>query len=56
MKKPIDGRDFRHEIPLDDEDGLSRYFKSLRLSGATRILTREEEIHLAKKIQVSDNG
>jgi RNA polymerase sigma factor (sigma-70 family) len=54
MKKPINGRDFRHKIPLDDEDGISRYFKSLRLSGATRILTQTEEVSLAKKIKAGD--
>src|SRR3989344_2057222 len=54
MKKPINGRDFRHEIPSNDEDGLSRYFKSLRLSGATRILTQKEEVSLAKRIKAGD--
>ena len=54
MKKPINGRDFRHKIPSNDEDGLSRYFKSLRLSGATRILTQKEEVSLAKRIKAGD--
>ena len=54
MKKPINGRDFRHEIPSNDEDGLSRYFKSLRLSEATRILTQKEEVSLAKRIKAGD--
>ena len=54
MKKPINGRDFRHEIPSNDEDGLSRYFRSLRLSEATRILTQKEEVSLAKRIKAGD--
>ena len=54
MKRPINGRDFRHEIPLNDEDGLSRYFESIRIAGATRILTQKEEISLAKKIKAGD--
>jgi len=37
-----------------DEDELSRYFQSIRFAGSTQILTREEEILLAKKTKAGN--